>query len=116
VIEPFPSNIAPREVSVENGFSSISPGERIVRSIDIDAKSDYEFETGVHYKLQLPRGHITWWKLGSLEVSFVISPLMAMQLTRAQAYAGVKVGLLDKGENPFILIPHSNAIDVKVEA
>jgi hypothetical protein len=41
---------------------------------------------------------------------------MAMQLTRAQAYAGVKVGLLDKGENPFILIPHSNAIDVKVEA
>ena len=44
----------------------------------------------------------------------MISPLMSIQLTRAQAYAGVKVGLLDKGDNPFILIPHSNAVNVKI--
>jgi len=40
---------------------------------------------------------------------------VSMQLTSAQAYTGVKVGLLDKGENPVIMIPHSNAIDVKVD-
>jgi hypothetical protein len=72
-VEPFPDR-APKEVSVENGFSSISPGERITRSIAIDAKSCYELESGIEYKLQLPRGQITWWGAGSLEVSFGTSP------------------------------------------
>ena len=60
-------DIRPRQVSDENGFSSIRPGETITTSTMIDA-STYELEIGEQYQIQLPWGPISLWAFGGMEV------------------------------------------------
>jgi hypothetical protein len=72
-IEVKPGDRRPRPVSVENGFLTIYPGEKIESEVLIEVAATYGLETGKQYQLQLPWGAIDWWGFGNMEVSVAAS-------------------------------------------
>ncbi len=64
----FDIDDSPKDVTAGNGFSTVHPGESIVREVTI-VPACFETKAGTKYVLRMPEayGRIQWWGVGEIE-------------------------------------------------